>query len=389
MNQERTGKFIAKMRKEKNMTQQELAGKLGVTDKSIGNWENARCMPDLSLFKPLCEALDITINELLSGEKIKKEEYQLKLEENIINTIDYTSKKVHNKDNLTGIILCFFGILLTTSAMSIFPSESSWGAIFAIIGCFITVGGISSFTKKHTFKKKFIYNFLFAITYISLLLVIDYVGVITIKQAPRFSYTKGYKYNMIIYKSLFCNVYRINYDTKNEYYIIDTQKKYTEDSVPNVIFNRTKSGIENIIKYKNKYIGNNSNDGALISNLPLSEYGYTFKIDSKTNNLTINYHMTDWYINENHYLEKSLIYNSVSIFLLIENVESLTYNFSGKTYHVDRKAIEEKYPNYQKIKKDGINKSNFNKYVESNINNDDFITTIFNKIYTNVLNSEV
>ena len=58
MNQEKIGKFIAECRKNKKMTQSELAEKLGVTDKSIGNWENGRNMPDLSLFKPLCAELD-------------------------------------------------------------------------------------------------------------------------------------------------------------------------------------------------------------------------------------------------------------------------------------------------------------------------------------------
>ena len=73
MNQEKIGKFIAKSRKVKNMTQSDLAEKLGVTDKSISNWENGRNMPDLSLFKPLCDELGITINDLLSGEKISKD----------------------------------------------------------------------------------------------------------------------------------------------------------------------------------------------------------------------------------------------------------------------------------------------------------------------------
>ena len=73
MNQEKIGKFIAKCRKEKNITQSELAEKLGVTDRSISNWENGKNMPDLSLFKPLCKELDITINELMCGEKISKQ----------------------------------------------------------------------------------------------------------------------------------------------------------------------------------------------------------------------------------------------------------------------------------------------------------------------------
>ena len=87
MNQEKIGKFIANCRKQKNMTQQELAEKLGVSDRTIGNWENGRNMPDLSLFKPLCNELNISLNDLMSGEKVKEKEYQDKLEENIINTI--------------------------------------------------------------------------------------------------------------------------------------------------------------------------------------------------------------------------------------------------------------------------------------------------------------
>ena len=94
MNQDKIGKFIAECRKKKNMTQQELAYKLGVSDRTVGNWENGRNMPDLSLFKPLCVELDISINELLSGEKLSKENYQEKLEENILETINYSNKKI-------------------------------------------------------------------------------------------------------------------------------------------------------------------------------------------------------------------------------------------------------------------------------------------------------
>ena len=65
MDQEKIGKFICKCRKKKNMTQQDLAERLGVSDRTIGNWENGRNMPDLSLFKPLCKELDINLNDLL------------------------------------------------------------------------------------------------------------------------------------------------------------------------------------------------------------------------------------------------------------------------------------------------------------------------------------
>ena len=67
MNQEIIGKYIAKKRKEKNLTQQELAEKLGVTYQAISKWENGRGMPDYPLFEPLCKELDISVQELLSG----------------------------------------------------------------------------------------------------------------------------------------------------------------------------------------------------------------------------------------------------------------------------------------------------------------------------------
>ncbi len=93
MNQESIGKFIMELRREKGLTQMELADKLGVTDKAVSKWENGRCMPDLSLIKPLCDILDISINELLSGKRLTKEEYQKKLEENIIEINLTTLKK--------------------------------------------------------------------------------------------------------------------------------------------------------------------------------------------------------------------------------------------------------------------------------------------------------
>ena len=383
MNQDKIGKFILECRKAKKLTQSELAEKLGVTDKSISNWENGRNMPDLSLFKPLCEILDITINDLISGEKVTKDKYQAKLEENIISTIDYTNKKMSEKNNFIGIILIVFGIMIAITAMTIFPSESSWGSIYSVLGGIVSLIGISRFSKKLNYRKRLLINFGYFVLYVAMLFLIDYISVVNIKQAPRFSYLKETGDNMIIYKAPLYNVYRINRDTKNEYYIIDTKKIYTEDTVPITPFNRYKSGIDNIIKYKNNYVGNNSNTGNLINNLPLSEYGYVFEIDSVNLELTVDYYITDWYINEHHYLEKSLLYNSVSIFSLIDNVEKLTFNFSGKSYKVNRKQIEELYPNYDDIVSNEINKNNFNKYLENKMNDNDFVETIFNKIFVN------
>ena len=120
MNQEKIGKFILELRKEKNMTQIELANILGVTDRAISKWENGRGMPDLSLLSPLCEALDISINELLSGKRLDKKNYQEKLEENIIKTIDYTDKKIKKTNNIFKIIISIIVIILSLSITTFF-----------------------------------------------------------------------------------------------------------------------------------------------------------------------------------------------------------------------------------------------------------------------------
>lgn len=212
--------------------------------------------------------------------------------------------------------------------------------------------------------------------------MLDFVNVVNNHQPPRFSLKTTTGDKMIIYDTPFYDVYRINRNSKNEYYVIDTKGEYTENTVPVSPFNRDKSGIDNISKYQNKYIGNNSNIGNLINNLPLSEYGYVFEIDSDNLGLTIDYHITDWYINDDLYIQKSLIYNSVSIFTLIENVEYVEYNFSGSSYKITRKEIEDYYPNYSEIvQNENINKEKFNRYVENKMNDNEFVGTIFQKIF--------
>ena len=379
MNQEKLGKYIATCRKNKKITQEQLAEKLGVTSKSVSRWENGKTMPDVSLFHPLCDILDISINDLISGEKISKDKYQDKFEENIINTIDYSTKKINVTRNNLGIVLLIFGILMSFTAMTMFTSESSWGSIFSVLGSVISLIGVSKLTKNYKYSKRLSICFIYFILYLILLFVIDYVSVISLKQLPRFCTIKtGNEYVYECDNPLY-TVYRINSNTQNEYVIVDTKKEYTIDTVPVVPFNRSKSGIDNIIKYKNKYVGNNSNDGNLISSLPLSEYGYVFEIDSDNLGLVIDYHITDWYINENYYLEKSIVYNSVSLFSLIDNVKYVKYNFSGKTYEVKRENVELYFPNYEDIVKKGINKDAFNKYLEQKVMDINFIDLYFNR----------
>ena len=231
MNQEKIGKFIAECRKNKNMTQQDLAEKLGVSDRTIGNWENGRNMPDLSLFKPLCSELDISLNDLMSGEVVNNKEYQEKLEENIINTIDYTNKKLENKNNFIGLIFIVFGVLISLTAMAIFPSDSSWGAIYSVLGGIVSLVGVSRFTKKLQYGKRLFCNFGYFIIFILVLLAIDYIGVVNIHQAPRFSLVKVTGDNVIYYDTVFYDVIRCNVDKDNETFTVIKNDKYDIDNI--------------------------------------------------------------------------------------------------------------------------------------------------------------
>lgn len=334
-------------------------------------------MPDLSLLKQLSEELGITLNELLSGEKIEKEKIVENTEKNIINTIDYSSQKVENEHKKISIILMIIGIIISISALTVLDKESSWCSIYSIIGIIIFVIGLVKEFKKFKKIQKIGIGVVLFIGIFGIFYIADYLGVKTNNRPPIYNYkikTTFRETKEIAYYSLFYNVYRINADTTNEYYVIDEKKEYDFDTIPITPFNKNKSGIDNILKYQNKHVGDNSNTGNLISNLPLSEYGYVFEIDSNNLGVTIDYHITDWYINDEMYLEKSLIYNSVSIFTLIENVEYIEYNFSGSSYKITRQAVEANYPNYFAIVLNGkIDKEKFNQYVENKMNDNEFV----------------
>lgn len=92
MNQETIGKFIANCRKEKGLTQMQLAEKLNITNRAVSKWETGKSCPDTSIMMELCTILEITVNELLSGERITMDEYQKKAEENLIELQEKKTK---------------------------------------------------------------------------------------------------------------------------------------------------------------------------------------------------------------------------------------------------------------------------------------------------------
>lgn len=110
MNQAVTGKFIALKRKQKNLTQEQLAEKLGVSNKTISKWETGKCMPDYSIVKSLCEELGVTMAELLDGEKAGDKSVRVYDDEQMLDLLRRIQELEKQKVMLTGVMLIVMGI---------------------------------------------------------------------------------------------------------------------------------------------------------------------------------------------------------------------------------------------------------------------------------------
>lgn len=136
VDQERIGKFIAENRKKVKLTQEELATRLGVTNKSVSNWENGRNMPDLSIMLELCEILEISVNELFIGERIdnfegSKPETDRKLVITIRAFVKENKKRILKRIMIITLIIAvaFYPTLLTLHEFLHFDEGASWTSL--------------------------------------------------------------------------------------------------------------------------------------------------------------------------------------------------------------------------------------------------------------------
>lgn len=106
------GKYIAGKRKALGMTQKQLAEKLNMSDKSVSKWERGVCLPDVSVYRELCEILGISINEFLAGEDIDAENVEKKSEDNIIQVTKDSKKKQKNLKSILAVVTTFAVIMV-------------------------------------------------------------------------------------------------------------------------------------------------------------------------------------------------------------------------------------------------------------------------------------
>ena len=114
MNQTAIGIYIAKKRREKNLTQEQLAEKIGVSNKTISKWENGKCMPDYSIIEQLCKELSVTISELMDGEDAAEDSVRVYDDDQILDLLHRTQELERQKGVLCGFVLIILGIASST-----------------------------------------------------------------------------------------------------------------------------------------------------------------------------------------------------------------------------------------------------------------------------------
>lgn len=152
MDQIKIGKFIKERRNLKNITQSELASILGITDRAISKWENGICMPDVGTIPEICKILDITVNDLFSGEIIKMKDYDKKLEENLLELAkkeEAQNKKMMIYEYVIGFISSItFLVLMFTLSYAV--ENQVVRIILFIIAFLILIVGVSFALKIET-----------------------------------------------------------------------------------------------------------------------------------------------------------------------------------------------------------------------------------------------
>ena len=145
MDQVKIGKFIADCRKKANLTQMQLAEKLGITDRAISKWETGKSLPDSSIMLELCATLCITVNDLLSGEVVTMDNYNKELENNLLEMV----KQKEEADKRLLSLEMFIGITATVVLFALiflaaFLEMEAWlkvslivfGFVLFLAGCF-------------------------------------------------------------------------------------------------------------------------------------------------------------------------------------------------------------------------------------------------------------
>lgn len=169
MNQVKIGKFIAALRKEKGMTQEQLGEILGVTNKTVSRWENGNYMPDIEMLSLLSKEFGVSINEIISGERLGTEEFKKAADDNLVTALSSSTftlkekitffKKKWLREHIATIILCivaWIGIMvllrLKTRGNDIFPILCALGGLLAVLFYAVLYNRMMAYVENHVYR---------------------------------------------------------------------------------------------------------------------------------------------------------------------------------------------------------------------------------------------
>ena len=206
---------------------EKLAEQLHVSNRTVSRWETGSNMPDIGMLVEIADFYDVSIPEIINGER-KSEKMNQETRDTAAAMAEYSRNEVKNgKLKVVGILLAAFGLFVIISALMMFPSESSWGSIYSILGSIILVVGVYFIIRRLVAKRS-----LRLLTIVGCILVLfgaftisDYIAVKHFHQVPRFRFVTSYDSrnpDQLVHKTLFFTVIQKYPGTeKEEVYIVE------------------------------------------------------------------------------------------------------------------------------------------------------------------------
>ena len=222
MDQVKIGSFLKQLRKEKELTQEALAEQLRVSSRTISRWETGSNLPDIGLLVEIAEFYQVSIPEIINGER-KSEIMNQETKETAVKMAEYSKQETRSKrGQIVGALLAGFGLFIIISALVVFPSESSWGSIYATLGSIVLLVGIFLASRQLLPKlwHRFVCVALCAVLLFGVFTLTDYVAVKYSHQVPRFCHMVSWSSenpDELHYKTLFFTAVQHNPGAEDEW----------------------------------------------------------------------------------------------------------------------------------------------------------------------------
>lgn len=195
MDLKKMGSFLKELRNERGLTQEQLAERFYVSNRSVSRWETGSNMPDVATLVELADFFDVDIRELIDGER-RSTAMDADLKDTLTSVAVYSDedkKRQHRKMMSTiGLLLMGFGLFIIIASFSAVPRDSGWGAKGAIFGILVASAGVYQWANAYSIARKVMLSIAAFLLLLVSLIAVDYLGVVTYQQIPRFSYLRVY-----------------------------------------------------------------------------------------------------------------------------------------------------------------------------------------------------